>query len=113
MRKQLSLLVAALFFISITAIAGKPVNEKFKVFGNCGMCEKTIEKAAKSVKGVKKADWDKKTKMIEVTFDPEKTTLMEIHQAIADVGYDTKKAKAKDEVYSELHSCCKYDRPKE
>ncbi len=113
MRKQLSLLVAVMLFISFTAFAGNLTTEKFKVYGNCGMCEKTIEKAAKSIKGVKKANWDKKTKMIEITFDAEKTTLMDIHQAIADVGYDTKKAKAKDEVYNELHSCCKYDRPKE
>ena len=48
--------------------------------------------------------------MIEVTYDEEKTNLDDIHQAIADAGYDTKNAKAKDEVYNELHSCCKYDR---
>ena len=75
------------------------------------MCEKTIEKAAKSVDGVKKANWDQKTKMIEVSFDADKTTLEAIHQAIADVGYDTENATAKDEVYEALHSCCKYDRP--
>lgn len=110
MKKPLSILIAFMLFAGLTAFAGKPVTEKFKVFGNCGMCEKTIEKAANDVKGVKKADWDKETKQIEVTFDPEKTTLDAIHQAIADVGYDTKKVKAKDEVYNKLHSCCKYDR---
>ncbi len=47
---------------------------------------------------------------VEVTFDGEKTNLDAIHQAIADVGYDTKKVKAKDEVYDNLHGCCKYDR---
>ena len=110
MKKKLYVLVAAMLMISLTAFAGKPKTETFKVYGNCGMCEKTIEKAAKGVKGVKKADWNKKTKMMEVTFDPEKTTMKEIHQAIADVGYDTKEVKAKDEVYNKLHSCCKYDR---
>jgi hypothetical protein len=28
------------------------------------------------------------------------------------VGHDTKKYKAKDEVYEELPACCKYDRTK-
>ncbi len=110
MKKQLSVLLAVMVFITMSAFTSEPVTETFKVFGNCGMCEKTIEKAAKSVKGVKKADWDKKTKQIEVTFDGEKTNLDAIHQAIADVGYDTKKVKAKDEVYDNLHGCCKYDR---
>ena len=54
MKKQLSLLVTAILFISFTAFAGTTKTEKFKVFGNCGMCEKTIEKAAKNVDGVKK-----------------------------------------------------------
>ena len=43
--------------------------EKFEVKGNCGMCEKRIEKAALSVDGVLAADWDKETKMIDVKFD--------------------------------------------
>jgi mercuric ion binding protein len=111
MKKQLSLLVTAILLISFTAFAGNLVKEKFKVYGNCGMCEKTIEKAAKDLKGVKKANWDQKTKMIEVSYDADIISLDEIHQAIADVGYDTEKAKAKDEVYNALHSCCKYDRP--
>ena len=36
--------------------------------------------------------------------------LEDIHKAIANVGYDTDKIKAKDEVYKDLHKCCKYDR---
>ncbi len=45
--------------------------------------------------GVKKADWDKETKMMTITFIPEKTDLTAIKQAIADVGYDTKEIKSK------------------
>lgn len=111
MKKQLSVMMAVMLLIGFTAFAGNTSTEKFKVYGNCGMCEKTIEKAAKEVNGVKKAKWDQKTKMIEVTYDANETNLDAIHQAIADVGYDTSKAKAKDEVYEALHSCCKYDRP--
>ena len=86
--------------------------EKFKVFGNCSMCEKTIEKAAQTVEGVQSADWDKKTKMMNVTFDESKTNVHKVHMAIAKVGYDTEMHKANDEVYENLPGCCKYERKK-
>lgn len=111
MKKKLLLLLGIVSMLSISYSA-QAENKKasFKVFGNCGMCEKTIETAAKSVEGVTMADWDKKTKAMKVNFDTEKTNLDAIHKAIAKVGYDTEKVKAKDEVYNKLHSCCKYER---
>ncbi len=86
--------------------------EEFKVYGNCGMCEARIEKAAKSVDGVTTADWDKETKMIEVTYDPAKVNLLDIQKAIAKVGHDTEKVKAEDKVYNDLPGCCHYEREK-
>lgn len=107
----LSLLVVAL--LSVTTAFGKGKTEKFKVFGNCGMCEKRIEKAASSVDGVSTADWDKESKMIKVKFDDAKTDVHKVHMAIAKVGHDTKMHKAKDSVYNDLPGCCKYDRTTE
>ena len=74
------------------------------------MCEKRIEKTAKSVKGVESADWNLETKMIEVTYDESKTDVDKIKAAIAKVGHDTDKYKADDKVYSHLPACCKYER---
>ena len=102
--------LVAMFLMTTAVVFAGEKTEKFKVFGNCGMCEKTIEKAASSVDGVHAADWDKETKMILVKFDDSKTSADMVHKAIAKVGYDTKKYKAKDEVYNELPGCCKYDR---
>jgi len=82
---------------------------KFKVWGNCGMCEKTIEKSLK-VKGVELADWDKNTKIIAVKYDSTKITLIQIHEKIAAVGYDTELKKGNDKAYNNLHSCCQYNR---
>lgn len=82
----------------------------FKVYGNCGMCKSRIEKAAKSVEGVTTADWNKETKMIEVSFDSSKTAIDKVHKAIAKVGHDTELYKAKDEIYNALPACCLYDR---
>jgi periplasmic mercuric ion binding protein len=74
------------------------------------MCETRIEKAAGSLEGVSKADWNKETKVIELVFDDTKTSTDKIEKAIATVGHDTPNHKAKDEVYNKLPACCKYDR---
>jgi len=97
--------------MGITTVFGQAKTEKFKVYGNCGMCEKRIEKAANSVDGVTSADWNKETKMIEVVLNESKTNVHKVHMAIAKVGHDTEMHKAKDEVYNKLPGCCKYDRP--
>ncbi|MEN8118216.1 MAG: cation transporter [Bacteroidota bacterium] len=106
--KVLSLV--ALFVLGAFTVFADNKTEKFKVKGNCGMCEKRIEKAALSVDGVSKADWNKETKKIEVVFDDTKTNVHKVHMAIAKTGHDTDMHKAKDEVYNELPGCCKYDR---
>jgi Cu(I)/Ag(I) efflux system membrane fusion protein len=78
------------------------------VQGSCGMCKTRIEKAAKSVKGVSSAQWDSKTKTLNLNFDKSKTSLDAISKAIAKVGHDTDKHKADDKVYDALPGCCKY-----
>ena len=85
--------------------------EKFTVYGNCGMCERTIENSLKNVDGVSKGDWDRETDVMTVVYNPKKISLDEIKQKIADVGYDSDTHRAKDEVYSSLPGCCQYERP--
>jgi Cu(I)/Ag(I) efflux system membrane fusion protein len=80
----------------------------FKVSGNCEMCKERIETAAKSVPGVDQATWDMDSKIIQVSFNKEKTSLEDIQRAIADAGHDTGKYKASDEVYNSLPECCLY-----
>ncbi len=110
--KMFSLILGMLLTASMTTFAANKT-EKFKVYGNCGMCESRIEKAAKSVEGVSSADWDQDTKMIEVTFDDSKTDLEKIHKAIADAGHDTDLKKADDKTYEALPGCCHYERKAE
>ena len=90
----------------------KPKYEKvnFKVWGKCEMCKTKIEKAAKSVDGVKTARWNMVDGEMKVKFNTENTDLEKIQQAIAFVGYDTELFKATDESYNNLHYCCKYER---
>ena len=81
----------------------------FGVRGNCGMCKKTIEKAANSVEGVASANWDVDKKKIYISFDSEKTNTMTIHKAIATSGYDTEKVVSSEDAYRNLPGCCQYD----
>ena len=81
----------------------------FGVRGNCGMCKRTIEKAANSVGGVVNAIWDVDQKKIAVSFDESKIDAMAIHTAIAASGYDTEKVAGSEAAYKDLPGCCKYD----
>ena len=81
----------------------------FGVRGNCGMCKRTIEKAANSVEGIANANWDKDKKLIKVSFDEGKTDVMSIHKAIAASGYDTEKLNVVLDAYYWLPGFCKWD----
>lgn len=83
----------------------------FKVYGNCGMCQKTIEGALSDAEGIEKASWDMDTKMISVSFEKAKISEDQIKEKIAEAGYDTDSHRAKQETYDALHSCCQYERP--
>ncbi len=78
------------------------------VQGACEMCKMKIESTAKSIDGVKSAEWNLSAKILNVEFVPEKTSPSAISKAIAAVGYDTEMDKASDAVYNALPGCCKY-----
>ena len=108
--KTKMLSVVSLFLLGASSLFAQVKTEKFEVGGSCGMCKTRIEKAAKSVDGVRTADWQQKSQQLTVSFDSTKTTVLNVHTAIAAVGHDTPLRKAKTEVYNQLPSCCKYDR---
>ena len=75
------------------------------------MCKTRIEKTVKT-EGVTSANWDQKTHMLAVTFDPAKTNVDSLSKKLASVGHDTEKYKATDDVYNKLPGCCHYERAK-
>lgn len=103
----LSLLLAA----GANASYAQAKTETIKVSGNCGMCEKHIETAAKKA-GAKNAKWDKKTKVLTVTYDESKTNNDEIQKKVAAAGYDTEKYAGDAKAYGALDECCQYDNKK-
>ena len=111
--KSISKILVALTMVLSTAACTAQIKnattETVKVYGNCGMCETTIEKAGK-LKNVSKVDWNKDTKMATITYDAGKTNKDAILKKIALAGYDSDNYLAPDAVYNKLPGCCQYDR---
>jgi len=104
----------SLFVWGITGLSAQTSlmkNETYKVYGNCDMCKKTIEKAGNKKK-IATVVWDKNTHLATLTYDSKKTSPDEILKQIALAGYDNEKFFAPDDVYAKLHGCCQYERPK-
>ena len=81
---------------------------KFKVDGNCEMCQNTIEKAASNVQGVQHVTWDKNSKIFTMHYSGEETTINKVSEAIANAGYSTEYHKENKKAYKDLPSCCQY-----
>ncbi|MCB0555631.1 MAG: heavy-metal-associated domain-containing protein [Phaeodactylibacter sp.] len=94
------------------AAADKLVEATFTVYGNCGMCKRTIEGALNGNAAIQSANWDMKAKQLTVKYDAQAIQLDEIKAKVAAVGYDSDTHRAPDAVYSNLHGCCQYERPK-
>lgn len=106
--KTIQILFACLFLVTGMSMAQSKTST-FKVWGNCGMCKKTIEGTAKT-NGATYANWDVDSKMLTVKYTIGKTNEEKLQKGIANAGYDNVKYTAPDEAYDGLHDCCKYDR---
>lgn len=107
MRSKFFTSIITFSLLSTFAFAGNTAEAKFKALGNCGMCQKRIEKSLK-IKEVSSTSWDKKSKMLAVKYDASAITLDSLQQRVAAVGHDTEKFKASDTVYENLPGCCLY-----
>ena len=110
--KQLTISIILIMMFSIinkpgVAQANTVKTDTLTVSGNCGQCKERIEEAA-YVKGVKKAEWNKETKVLTVVYNSEKTSLDKITAAIAKAGHDSKDHKASDKDYKKLPECCAF-----
>lgn len=98
-----------MFVLSASSFAQKSKTEDIKVWGNCGMCKKTIESAAIGA-GASAANWNTESKVLTVSYNTKKVDQKKIQEAVAASGYDTQDMSAPNEAYDKLHGCCKYDR---
>ena len=102
-------IVITLFAIlSFSSLSAQIQKDTVKVWGNCGMCQKTIVAAAKSG-GATQAAWDTETKILTVSY-VSSSNMAKIEKSIAASGYDTRNFSGSTEAYNKLHACCQYDR---
>lgn len=110
--KLIQNLIVLIMMFSLTSIAAQMKNVRTStviVYGNCGMCKATIEKAG-NLKNVANVEWNKDTKMATLTYDAKATNQDEILKRIALSGYDSDHYLSPDETYASLPACCQYER---
>lgn len=88
--------------------ASKIQTDKIHVSGICDDCKERIENAAYHQPGVKRADWDKNSQELTVSYRTDKTSLIQIEKKVAETGHDAGAVKATDSAYSQLPECCAY-----
>jgi copper chaperone CopZ len=106
------ILITIYILLSVVACKAQIKNassETLKIYGNCEICEATIEKAG-NIKKIVEVDWNEETKMATLTFDSKKTNRDEILKRIALAGYDSDSYLAPLDTYTKLPSCCQYVR---
>lgn len=81
------------------------------IYGNCGMCKDRIETAAKEIIGVQTAYWEPTSQLLTLRVQDVIFDVLELHKTMTSLGHDTDEMRADNEVYENLHSCCKYERP--
>lgn len=104
-----AVLLFSIFAVNFSFAQTAVKKETIKVWGNCGMCKKVIEKAARSA-GATTASWNEDSKELKVAYAVNKTSGTKIQQAVAKSGYDTQDFTANDPAYYKLPGCCHYDR---
>jgi len=103
---------AAVLMLLLTTTITKAQTDKFaeikiKTSAICGMCKETIENNLAFEKGIKKSVLDVDSKIVTVTYNPEKITPEKIRLAISKVGYDEDDIPANAKAYKKLDGCCK------
>lgn len=102
-------MLVAIMAIMGTIVYGQEKTTSFKVYGNCAMCKKRIEKAA-NIDGVSKAMWNVESKIVTIAYDSNKVGDQDIQKRIAQAGHDTQDFTAPDTTYNKLPGCCQYNR---
>ncbi len=110
--KKLMLSLLAVLLINVLQAQEKNKNSEtitIKTSAVCDMCKHTLEKTMAYEKGVKKSELNVESKIFTITFNPQKTNIEKIKNAINKAGYDADDSPADPKAYENLHACCKKD----
>jgi copper chaperone CopZ len=101
----------AMFLASYAMAQTETQEVKIKTSAVCQMCKKKIERDLSYEKGVVSSTLDVETKILTVTYNPQKTNPAKIKKAVTKTGYDADDLPAKPKAYKKLPECCKKDNP--
>jgi copper chaperone CopZ len=76
--------------------------------GECKECGRNLEKFLIKQNGVVTVEFARKSKTLKIVYDPAYITELDIHEKIADLGYDNQFFKSDDDSYFGLPECCRY-----
>ncbi|NNF22014.1 MAG: TonB-dependent receptor, partial [Saprospiraceae bacterium] len=107
MRNILGILVILFCCITLNAQEQLIVEYAFRVEGVCGMCKDRIENTALE-NGAETASWDLDSRILTIEVDEMKTSVSSVRHALAMAGHDNGDFITPDEIYRNLHECCKY-----
>ncbi|WP_426490896.1 heavy-metal-associated domain-containing protein [Hymenobacter sp. 102] len=104
-----SLLASATSFAQQTTPKAKGSTETLhlKTSAVCDMCKARLEKSLAYEKGVQSASLDVPSKVLTVTYRPDKTTPAALRTAVQKTGYDADEVTADARAYDRLPDCCK------
>ena len=80
---------------------------KIQTSAECGSCKTRIENKLNYTKGIKFAELDLTTKVVEVKYSPKRITLAQIKTILSETGYDADEVKAVPAAVEKLPACCK------
>jgi mercuric ion binding protein len=94
-------------FAQAKAKGGANEQVQFKTSAVCDMCKARLEKSLAYEKGVQAASLDVPSKVLTVTYRPDKTTPDALRTAVQRTGYDADNVTADARAYDRLPECCK------
>lgn len=105
---RIYVILLAFLSLSVNTIAQELVEYSFQVQGMCGMCKDRIEQTAKELGHAATANWDVASKAFVVNIDESITSIDHVRNTLAKAGHDNGNFTAPQDVYDNLHECCKY-----
>ncbi|MBC6988601.1 heavy-metal-associated domain-containing protein [Hymenobacter sp. BT491] len=103
----LMLVVAPASFAQTAKAKGASEQFQMKTSAVCDMCKARLEKAMAYEKGVQEANLDVPSKVLTVTYRPDKTNPDALRAAVQRTGYDADDKPADARAYNRLPDCCK------
>lgn len=102
------LVIAGLLISTMTFAQKAPKFQTVKIqtSAQCGECEQRIEDGLNYLPGVKYAELDNDSKIVEVKFKTSAVSLKEIKEKLNSIGYSADEMKPTNEQIQKLPKCC-------